>query len=375
MVRESYWSQLKEFLQLYKPFVDQVREREKDIIFKNESMISLKSLDAPDKIRGISGKAAVSFIILDEFSFLRNAKDLYQDIILPYKANTAVEVKILNISTPKGLNFFHELYERGLSDNYPDHTSLRYSCYDVQPEHKEYWDSQKKAMTERAFKQEYLAEFNGSGNQAFYAWDRNLHIDPSIKDVKNGENLIVAVDGNYGIMSHILARVTPSDNDQFFDIEIIKEVEGKHKNVQQLIDDINKTYRDDMGCSITVCPDASMNQKNYAASIGVTGISLFREAGWLVKAPNRNPSHLDSVQAVNNQLYNGIGEVHLTVHPSCVNLMKSIEMASWSEMDGHKLSKTTTSAEGHSQDSLRYLVNSFKTRKSTISTFRNIQTF
>ena len=101
MARESYWSQLKEFLMLYKPFVQQVKEREKDIIFKNGSIISLKSADKPDTLRGISGTAAVSFVIMDEFSFLRNAEQLFEEVIVPYRANSSVKCKFLCISTPK----------------------------------------------------------------------------------------------------------------------------------------------------------------------------------------------------------------------------------------------------------------------------------
>ena len=375
MVRESYWNQLKEFLQLYKPFVYQVKEREKDIIFKNDSIISLKSADKPDTLRGISGKAAVSFVIMDEFSFLRNAEDLYEQVIVPYKANSEVKCKFLCISTPKGTgNFFHKMFERGLDPQIKDHTSLHYSCYTAQPHNTEIWDEQRKSVTDRSFKQEYLAEFLGSGNNAFYAWDKELHIDPSIKDISDGENLIIGLDANYGIMANIIARVSEGTNNNY-KIEVIKEVQGKHKNVDQLVSDYNQTYREGMNCSITVCPDASMAQRAYSASIGQTGMSALRDAGWLVKVEKKNPTFIDSVQAVNNALYSGDGNINLTVHPSCTALIHAIEIAQWNEQEGHKLDKTSTSKEGHIQDCLRYLVWQFKTKRSSISTFRNYTTF
>ena len=375
IARESYWSQLKEFLQLYKPFVSQVKEREKDIIFKNGSIISLKSADKPDTLRGISGSAAVSFVIMDEFSFLRNAESLFEEVIKPYQANADVKCKFLCISTPKGTgNFFHKMFQKGLNDDIRDHTSLHYSCYDAQPHNKQFFDDQRKTVTEKSFRQEYLAEFVGSGNQAFYAWDRDLHINPFIQDIKHGENVIIGLDANYGIMANIIARVKDGPNNDYI-IEVIKEVEGKHKNVDQLVDDYNKTYRKDLNCSITVCPDASMAQKSYSASIGQTGMTTLRSAGWLVKTEKKNPTFIDSVQAVNNALYSGTGDVKLTVHPSCQKLIHAIEIAQWAEGDGHKLDKTTTSKEGHLQDTLRYLVWQFRTRRSSISTFRNVNTF
>ena len=375
MARESYWSQLKEFLQIYRPYVFQVKEREKDIIFKNGSIISLKSADKPDTLRGISGKAAVSFVIMDEFSFLRNAEQLFEEVIVPYRANSSVVCKFLCISTPKGTgNFFHKMYEKGLSKTITDHTSLHYSCYDAQPWKKDIFDIQRKSVTDRSFKQEYLAEFVGSGNSAFYAFDKSIHINPNIQDIKTGENLVLGLDANYGIMANIIARVSPGSN-QNYNIEVIKEVQGKHKNVDQLIKDYNITYREGMNCTITVCPDASMAQKAYAASLGQTGMSALRDAGWLVKTDKKNPTFIDSVQAVNNALYSGDGNINLTIHPSCTALIHAIEIAQWAEQEGHKLDKTTTSKEGHIQDCLRYLVWQFRTQKSTISTYRNVQTF
>ena len=375
MARESYWSQLKEFLMLYKPFVQQVKEREKDIIFKNGSIISLKSADKPDTLRGISGTAAVSFVIMDEFSFLRNAEQLFEEVIVPYRANSSVKCKFLCISTPKGTgNFFHKMYEKGINDNIKDHTSLHYSCYTAQPHNKEIWDKQRQSVTDKSFKQEYLAEFVGSGNQAFYAWDRNLHINPNIKDIQQGENLIIGLDANYGIMANIIARVTQGKNNMY-NIEVIKEVQGKHKNVDQLVADYNRTYREGMNCTITVCPDASMAQKSYSASIGQTGMSTLKDAGWLVKAEKKNPTFIDSVQAVNNQLLSGDNNINLTIHPSCTNLIHAVEIAQWAEQEGHKLDKTSTSKEGHLQDTLRYLVWQFRTKRSTISTYMNYNTF
>jgi hypothetical protein len=375
MVRESYWSQLKEFLQLYKPFISQVREREKEITFKNGSIISLKSADKPDTLRGISGKAAVSFVIMDEFSFLRDAEKLFEEVIMPYRANSNVKCKFLCISTPKGTgNFFHKMYEKGLNDKNGDNISLHYSCYDAQPTLKEQFDKQKDLMSDRAFKQEYLAEFIGSGNSAFYAFDRKLHIDPNIKPIQKGETVVIGLDANIGLMTNIVARVKANPDNKSYYIEVVSESEGKYKNVDQLITDYNKFYRTELNCPIVVCPDASMAQRAYSASLGVTGISKLRDAGWLVKTEKKNPTYIDSVQSVNQAFLRGDNTINLKIHPSCVKLIHSIEIAQWKEgTDGHQLDKTSSSAEGHIQDCLRYLIWQYKTVIPTITIRRTTQ--
>ena len=175
--------------------------------------------------------------------------------------------------------------------------------------------SKRQSVTDKSFKQEYLAEFVGSGNQAFYAWDRNLHINPNIKGYSNKEKTsLLALMPTIGIMANIIARVTQGKNNMY-NIEVIKEVQGKHKNVDQLVADYNRTYREGMNCTITVCPDASMAQKSYSASIGQTGMSTLKDAGWLVKAEKKNPTFIDSVQAVNNQLLSGDNNINLTNTP------------------------------------------------------------
>lgn len=373
IVRESYWSQLAEFLVLYKPFVQQVRQREKEITFKNGSIISLKSADKPDTLRGISGKASVSFIILDEFSFLRDAETLYEEVILPYRANNAVNCKFLCISTPKGQgNFFHRMYERCLDPKNTNAVALHYSCYEAQPHLKEQFDKQKAFVSEKSFKQEYLAEFIGSGNSAFYAFDRKIHVDKNIKDIQPGEPLVIGLDANFGLMTNIIGRVKVQPEEKNYRIEIIREVEGKHKNIDQLISDYNKVFRIENKNDLTVCPDASLNQRSYSASIGVTGLSRLREAGWQVKVDKKNPSYLDSVNAVNTVMMTADGKINLKIHPSCTKLIQSIEMCQWAEVEGHKLSKTSTSAEGHIQDCLRYLVWQFRSHQPHVYLKRTV---
>jgi phage terminase large subunit len=374
MVKESYWSQLKEFLFLYKPFIQQVREREREITFKNGSIITLKSADKPDTLRGISGKAVVSFVIMDEFSFLREAEKLFEEVIMPYRANSSVQCKFLCISTPKGTgNFFHQMYEKCLENKNGDSVALHYSCYDAQPHLKNEFDKQKNLMTARAFKQEYLAEFVGSGNSAFYAFDRKLHIDSSIRPIQKGETVVIGLDANIGLMTNIVARVKANPDNKSYYIEVISESEGKYKNVDQLITDYNKYYRTELNCPIVVCPDASMAQRAYSASLGVTGMSKLKDAGWLVKAERKNPTYIDSVQAVNQAFLRGDNTINLKIHPSCTKLIHSIEIAQWKEGDGHQLDKTSTSAEGHIQDTLRYLVWQYRTVVPSITIRRTEQ--
>lgn len=374
MSRESYWSQLKEFLQIYRPYVKSVKEREKDITFTNDSVISLKSADRPDTLRGISGKATVSFIIMDEFSFLRDAQRLFEEVIQPYRANVGVNCKFMCISTPKGQNnFFHSMFMKGNDESIPDHTSLHYSCYEARPDLKDFFDDQKKLVSEKAFKQEYLANFIGSGNTAFYAFDRTVHIDHNIRDVQNGEQIVIGLDANFGIMAHLIARVKANPENRSYYIECIKEVHGKHKNVEQFCQSINKDYVIAKNNRVVVCPDASMSQRAYSASIGLTGMQQLREAGFEVRTEKRNPTFIDSVQVVNQFFMNADAKINMKIHPSCVTLISALESTQWAEQDGHKLDKTTYSKTGHILDCLRYLSYQYKTLNNVVYLKRTIQ--
>lgn len=79
-----------------------VKEGEKTIITPTGGMVSIKSADNPDRLRG----AGLDFVVLDECAFMK--PQTWAEVIRP--ALTEKKGSAFFISTPKGYNFFEKLY-------------------------------------------------------------------------------------------------------------------------------------------------------------------------------------------------------------------------------------------------------------------------
>jgi hypothetical protein len=93
------------------------------ISLKNGSEIIFRSAEKYDNIRGMT----VQYGILDESSFMK--EDAWKEAIRP--VFMVKGKKVLFISTPKGKNWFYELFQLAKSPDYPQYVSYTGSSYDT----------------------------------------------------------------------------------------------------------------------------------------------------------------------------------------------------------------------------------------------------
>lgn len=105
------------------------------------------------------------FIVIDEAGMMWNLHSVWDEVIRPllvdYKGGA------LFTSTPKGRNFFYDLYMRGLDGKNPEWQSFNYPTVKnpyVSPDEVE---SARKTTVSRSFRQEYLAEFVEDAGSVF----------------------------------------------------------------------------------------------------------------------------------------------------------------------------------------------------------------
>lgn len=140
-------------------FIKSCNFSESYIELKNGSEIYFRSAERYDNIRGYT----FDYAILDEAAFMKN--ETWSEAVRPTLAVRGK--KVLFLSTPKGKNWFYELFNLGLSSDYEDYISYYGSSYDtpyINP--KELIDA-KKTLPENVYKQEYLAEFIDGGGEVF----------------------------------------------------------------------------------------------------------------------------------------------------------------------------------------------------------------
>jgi len=139
---------------------------ENSILLKNGSEILFRSAERYDTIRGLT----CDYGILDECAFIKT--EAWDTAIRPVFAVRGK--KVLFISTPKGKNFFYDLFQLGCSADRKD----RYASYTGASADSPYMDPLEISDAQRTlppaiFAQEYLAKFNDSGGEVFVDLDHH----------------------------------------------------------------------------------------------------------------------------------------------------------------------------------------------------------
>jgi len=130
------------------------------IILKNGSEIIFRSAERYDNIRGYT----FDYCIIDEAAYIK--EEAWIEAIKP--TLLVKGKKVLFLSTPKGKNWFYNLYQMGESDEYPDYKSYHGNSYDNPYVNKNDVIEAKKTLPENVYKQEYLAEFVDDGGEVFH---------------------------------------------------------------------------------------------------------------------------------------------------------------------------------------------------------------
>jgi len=176
----------KEIVETTKPIQTRVAKQEHRIELLTGGVIDCWSLDAADSVRG----RKYARVIIDEAAMVPDLGDSWQAAIRPTLTDYTGDAFLL--STPKGVNFFHECYSRGVDPAQPDwngwHAPTTANPY-IDPAEVE---AARLELPEHIFRQEYLAEFLQNEGAVFRNIDACLHADNQTDH--RGHSLMAGVD-------------------------------------------------------------------------------------------------------------------------------------------------------------------------------------
>ena len=135
------------------------------ITLKNGSEIIFRSAEKYDNVRGVT----MDFGVLDEAAFMKD--EAFREAIRPIFM--AKGRKVCIISTPKGKNWFYELFQLAQSADHPQYVGYTGSSYDTPYIEREEIEDARRTLPENIFQQEYLAKFIDSGGEVFSNLDKN----------------------------------------------------------------------------------------------------------------------------------------------------------------------------------------------------------
>lgn len=150
-----------EILAAVRPITEKVDTQQKRIKLLGGGVIECWSLDAPDAGRSRKYKR----VIIDEAGIVRDLQQCWQQAIRPTLTDYIGDAWFLG--TPKGRNFFHQMFARGESGNDPDWKSWRLPTISNPFISKKEVEAARRDMPESAFAQEYLGIPADDGGNPF----------------------------------------------------------------------------------------------------------------------------------------------------------------------------------------------------------------
>ena len=313
MAKEILWEDLKKAVN----YVDMIASKNESELWLKlagfNSKIYLKGADNPDSLRG----KGLDFAIFDEAADIK--KSVWETSVRPALADK--RGKALFIGSPKGYNWFYDIYMDGLDPNKPEWESFLFTTAQGGNVDISEINEARRTMSKKHFDQEFRASFETLANRVYFSFDRRYNVDDSVADL--GGEVHVGMDFNISPMSATLSSKCGDQLHTFDEIGIMSD-----SNTEEMAREIRQRYPKRR---IIVYPDPSGKSRKTSAVAGRTDFSILRSFGFEVVAPNRAPLVVDRVNEVNALMCNSKGDRRAFIHPRCKNLIKGLEGQTYKE--------------------------------------------
>ena len=209
-VLDAAWREIKLRLN---PIIESKNEQTKRLEIIGGGSLELMSLEDSDAGRG----RKYHRVIIDEAAMCRNLCEAWENAIRPTLTDYSGDAWFL--SSPKGRNYFYELYQRGINEQ-KDWASFQMptACNPfINPNEIE---DARQDLPERVFSQEYLAEFLDNSGGVFRNINECVYQIESVEALRNTKKID---DGRAYIIGVDLARVE--------DFTVITVIDAKERKV------------------------------------------------------------------------------------------------------------------------------------------------
>jgi hypothetical protein len=163
-----------------------VNRAERTIEFPGGGYLGIYSMDSPDSIRG----EAFHLVIMDEAAMI--AEEAWTDAIQPTLADHGGSAIL--ISTPKGRNWFHREYTRGLAGDDGCQSWRAPSSDNPNPNIQNAAHQARERVPDRTYRQEWLAEFVEHTGEVFRNLEVTLSATPTTPPEHTGHTIVAGLD-------------------------------------------------------------------------------------------------------------------------------------------------------------------------------------
>lgn len=331
--KQIAWVKLKKILQDLR-WVKTINEAELTVVLKNGSRICLRGADNPDSLRGVG----IDFLVLDECADIQESA--FTEVLRPTLSDT--KGNAMFIGTPKGLNWFYNLYQRGQDPTETEWSSYQYTTIQGGWVEQAEIDQARRDLDAKTFRQEYEATWETYSGIIYYGFSMSENVK-NIEQPLDNNILHIGMDFNLDPMSAVVSYIKDGV------INVIDEICIWSSNTDEMCQEIHRRYP---GKKIFVYPDPAAKARKTSAG-GKTDISILTNAGFLPKVMPRHMAVRDRINSVNAKLCSAMGVRGIYIHPKCKNLLNSIAKQTYKE--GTVLPDKTQGFD-HMNDALGYLI-------------------
>ena len=330
MAKQIAWRQLKTMAP--EELVVKRNESDLSIEFANGSLIALRGADNEDSLRGVS----LSALVIDEAAYVKQTA--WEMVLRPALSDQGGPAWF--ITTPAGLNWFHDLWEQAQEQK--DWDTFSFSTIQGGHVSSEEINAARRTLDERTFQQEYLASFETLSGRVYPGFgDDNIREDI----VDTGGPIYWGSDFNVSVMAGVLgSRV--GDH-----LHIWDELAVMQSNTDEVCALLKQRFPDR---KVIAYPDPTGSARK-TSSAGRTDHDIIRRAGFSCISPKSCWSVKDKINATNWMIRTVDGDMKLFVHPRCKHTIKALRNVTFKQGAEEYLIDKTANIE-HWTDGLGYLI-------------------
>jgi len=331
--RQIAWMKLKKKLSELR-WVKKFNEADLTCLLKNGSIISLRGADNPDSLRGVG----INYLVIDEAADV--SEQSWTEVLRPTLSDT--KGKALFTGTPKGHNWFYDLYQKGKDPAEKEWSSHLYTTAEGGWVDEDEIQQAKNDLSKSVFRQEYEATWETYSGLIYSSFDREHSVRHSTI-TEDDKILYVGIDFNVSPISAIVAVIRNNV------IDIVDEIRIFGSDTQELCDEILNRYPNK---KIMAFPDPSCVQRRTSAG-GKTDLSILQNNGFVCKVLKSHMAVRDRINSVNSKLCNANELRTLFISPRCKSTINTFVKQTYKE--GTSVPNKTNGID-HLGDAVGYLV-------------------
>jgi hypothetical protein len=330
MAKQIAWRQLKNMV----PPEICIKRNETDLLIElsNGSIISLKGADNADSLRGVS----LSSLVIDEAAYVK--QEAWEMVLRPALSDQGGPAWF--ITTPAGLNWFHDLWEN--ADGEDDWSTFSYTTIEGGNVPAEEVEAARRTLDDRTFRQEYLASFETLSGRVYPDFSDD-NISEDVRDT--GGPILWGTDFNVSVLAGVLgSRVGDT-------LHIWDEVSVKQTNTDEVCDMLSQRFPDR---KVVAYPDPTGSARK-TSSAGRTDHDIIRQHGFGCVSPKSPWAVKDKINATNWMIRTADGGLKLFVHPRCKHTIKALKNVTYKQGAEDYVIDKSAGIE-HWTDGLGYLI-------------------